>query len=73
MNQTPAVWVVRDERIHRALSKKRAGVVLAAALLCVMAAAEVLFLQYVAGPDSVAMMMAAEGVAGPSDSGDATR
>ena len=31
--------------------------------LCAMAAAEVLFLNYVAGPDSVAMMMAAEGVA----------
>ena len=38
---------------------------LAVALLCAMAAAEVLFLNYVAGPDSVAMMMAAEGVAVP--------
>jgi hypothetical protein len=43
--------------------KKRSGIMLAVALLCAMAAAEVLFLNYVAGPDSVAMMMAAEGVA----------
>ena len=31
-------------------------------LLCAMAAAEALFLHYVAGPDSVNLMMAAEGV-----------
>ena len=43
--------------------KKRPASCFLAVLLCVMTAAEVLFLNYVAGPDSVAMMMAAEGVA----------
>ncbi len=63
MNDMPIVWVVSDERMHSVRGKKRTGIMLAVALLCAMAAAEVLFLNYVAGPDSVAMMMAAEGVA----------
>ena len=63
MNDMPMVWVVSEERMHGVRSKKRTGIMLVAALLCVMAAAEVLFLNYVAGPDSVSMMMAAEGVA----------
>ena len=63
MNNMPTVWALSDERMYGVRSKKRAGIMLAVALLCAMAAAEVLFLNYVAGPDSVAMMMAAEGVA----------
>jgi hypothetical protein len=63
MNDMPMVWVVPHERLSGTRSKKRSGFMLAVALLCAMAAAEVLFLNYVAGPDSVAMMMAAEGVA----------
>jgi hypothetical protein len=63
MNDMPLVWAMSDEQVRRVRSKKRAGLLLVAALLCAMAAAEVLFLNYVAGPDSVAMMMAAEGVA----------
>jgi len=64
MNDMPIVWVIPNDRMCAVHSrKKRSGVMLAAALLCAMAAAEVLFLNYVAGPDSVAMMMAAEGVA----------
>lgn len=63
MNNMPTVWALSDEPIYGVRSKKRAGIMLAVALLCAMAAAEVLFLNYVAGPDSVAMMMAAEGVA----------
>jgi hypothetical protein len=62
MSQAPTAWVA-DERIYRVRDRKRTGFMLAVALVCVMAAAEVLFLNYVAGPDSVAMMMAAEGVA----------
>jgi hypothetical protein len=63
MNDMPLVWLVSDEQMHRVRRKKHKGLLLVAALLCAMAAAEVLFLNYVAGPDSVAMMMAAEGVA----------
>jgi hypothetical protein len=65
MNEMPMGWVLSDERMYGVRSKKRTGIMLAVALLCAMAAAEVLFLNYVAGPDSVAMMMAAEGVAVP--------
>jgi hypothetical protein len=63
MNDMPLAWAVSDEQMHRVRGKKQAGLLLVAALLGAMAAAEVLFLNYVAGPDSVAMMMAAEGVA----------
>jgi len=62
MNDMPIVWVVPDELLYSTRSKKRPGIMLVGALLCVVTAAEVLFLNYVAGPDSVAMMMAAEGV-----------
>jgi hypothetical protein len=63
MNDMPIVWVVSDEQMYGVRRKKRPGIMLLAVLLCVMTAAEVLFLNYVAGPDSMAMMMAAEGVA----------
>jgi hypothetical protein len=64
MNDMPIVWVVPNERMYAVRSrKKRTGLMLVAVLLCAMAAVEVLFLNYVAGPDSVSMMMAAEGVA----------
>jgi hypothetical protein len=63
MNDMPIVWVVPDEQMYGVRRKKRPGIILLVALLCVMTAAEVLFLNYIVGPDSVAMMMAAEGVA----------
>ncbi|HEY7580813.1 MAG TPA: hypothetical protein VH855_24745 [Acetobacteraceae bacterium] len=63
MSQAPTAWVAADAPIYRLRDRKRTGFMLAVGLVCVMAAAEVLFLNYVAGPDSVAMMMAAEGVA----------
>jgi len=62
MNDMPMVWVVPTERMYDVRNSKRPSVMLVVALLSAMAAAEVLFLNYVAGPDSVAMMMAAEGV-----------
>jgi hypothetical protein len=62
MSQAPTVWVMTDVRAHR-VRKQRTGMLIVAALLCLMAAAEVLFLNFVAGPDSVSLMMAAEGVA----------
>jgi hypothetical protein len=61
MSQAPTAWVMTEVREHR-VRKQRLGILLAAALLCLMATAEVLFLNFVAGPDSVALMMAAEGV-----------
>jgi hypothetical protein len=63
MNDMSTIWAVSDERTYGERNKKRKGIMLAVALLCAMAAAEVLFLNYVAGPESVSMMMAAEGVA----------
>ena len=45
-----------------AVGRQRSGIVLAIVLLCAMAAVEVLFLRYVAGPDSVNLISAAEGI-----------
>jgi hypothetical protein len=62
MNDMPLVWVIPNDRMYAVHSRrKRSGIMLAVALLCALAAAEVLFLNNGAGPDSVAMMMAAEG------------
>jgi hypothetical protein len=62
MSQAPTVWMLTDHRAQR-LRRQRVNMLLVAALLCVMTTAEVLFLNFVAGPDTVATMMAAEGVA----------
>ena len=62
MSEAPTTWVMTDVRAHRA-RRQRTGMLLGAALLCLMATAEVLFLNFVAGPDTVALMMSAEGVA----------
>jgi hypothetical protein len=50
---------------NAASSRERSGFMLAVALLCAMTVCEVLFLKYVAGPDSVAMIAAAEGITMP--------
>lgn len=62
MSLAPTAWVMTEVRAPR-VRRQRLGMLLAAALLCVMATAEVLFLNFVAGPDTVAAMMAAEAVA----------
>jgi hypothetical protein len=62
MSEAHTIWHDLDARRSHAASQQRSGMLLAVALLCVMAAAEVLFLRSVAGPDSVAMMQAAEGI-----------
>jgi hypothetical protein len=46
-------------------TRLRSGFLIAVGLLCTMAAAEVLFLRYVAGPDGVNMLSAAETIAPP--------
>jgi hypothetical protein len=62
MYQIPIV-VVPNEQIYAAPRRRRyGGILLAVVLLCAMAAAEVLFLTFVAGPDSVNMISAAEGI-----------
>jgi hypothetical protein len=62
MSDARTVWHTLDQRRSRAASRQRSGVLIAVALLCVMAAAEVLFLRFVAGPDSVNLISAAEGI-----------
>ena len=49
-------------RRRTAVRRKRASIALAIALVCAMAAAEVLFLVFVAGPDSVNLVVGAEGI-----------
>ena len=62
MSEARTIWHAMEARRSAAVSRAdRAGLLIAAALLCAMAAAEVLFLHYVAGPDSVNLLMAAEG------------
>jgi hypothetical protein len=62
MSGTHTVWHTLEQRRSRAANRERSGVMIAVALLCVMAAAEVLFLRFVAGPDSVNLISAAEGI-----------
>ena len=67
MSEAQTLW-------HEVRARQRAderqhwhGMALVAALLVAMTAAEVLFLTYVAGPETVDMISAAEGIATSSD------
>jgi hypothetical protein len=62
MSEARTIWHATEARRNAVVSRERSGLLIAAALLCAMAAAEVLFLHYVAGPDSVNLLTAAEGV-----------
>jgi hypothetical protein len=62
MSEAHTVWHTMQSRRTAAASRRRAGIGLTVCLLCAMAVAEVLFLRFVAGPDSVNLMVAAEGV-----------
>ena len=62
MSEAHTIWHDLEMRRSEAATQQRSDLLLAVALLCVMAAAEVLFLRYVAGPESVDMMQAAEGI-----------
>jgi hypothetical protein len=46
-------------------TRLRSGVLVAIGLLCAMTAAEVLFVRFVAGPDSVNMPAVADGIVPP--------
>ncbi len=65
MSEARAVWHGMEARRNSIRSRERTGLILLAALLVAMSVAEVLFLRFVAGPDSVNMMAAAEGVVPP--------
>jgi hypothetical protein len=62
MSEARTVWHMLEQRRATAASRHRSGVLLVAALLCAMAAAEVLFLRFVGGPDAVNLIAAAEGI-----------
>lgn len=62
MSDVRTIWHEMEMQRSQAAAKHRTGILIAAALLLTMAAAEVLFLRYAAGPDSVNLMAAAEGI-----------
>ena len=62
MSEARTVWHAMETRQKAVAGRDRTGLLIAAALLCTLAASEVLFLHFVAGPDSVNLLMAAEGV-----------
>ena len=62
MSQAQFVWRSLEERRRAAANREYVNIVLAACLLSVIAATEVLFLYHVAGPDTVNLLAAAEGI-----------
>ena len=65
MSEAQTVGHVIEARRSASANRQRAGFMLAVALLCASAAAEVVFLNFVAAPGSAEMMQQAEGVALP--------
>jgi hypothetical protein len=65
MSEARTVWHEMSVRRSRAANRQIPGLLIAAVLLGLMAVAEVAFLRYVAGPDSVNLISAAEGI--PTD------
>jgi len=68
MSEAQTIWhEVRARQRAQSAQRRWHGMAIAAALLIAMAAAEVLFLTYVAGPDTVQMITDAEGIAAHGD------
>jgi hypothetical protein len=65
MSEARTVGHVMEARQSASANHQRAGFILVVALLCVVAAAEVAFLNFVAAPGSAEMMQQAEGTALP--------
>ena len=65
MSEARTIWHAMEDRQNAAVSRRRWGLLLAVCLLCAAAAAEVLFLRVVAGPDAGNTMVMAEVVALP--------
>jgi len=67
MSEAQTLWHEVRARQRAGARQQWHGLALVAALLVAMTAAEVLFLAYVAGPETVDMISAAEGIATSSD------
>jgi hypothetical protein len=65
MSEARTVRHVMEARRSEFVNHQRASVMLAVVLLCVVAVAEVVFLNFVAAPGSAEMMQQAEGTALP--------
>jgi hypothetical protein len=65
MSEARTVWHVMETRRSASANRQRGGFMLVVALLCVVAASEVVFLNF-AVPGSAEMIQQAEGVALPS-------
>ena len=65
MSEARTVWHDLAERRAGARHERFAGYVLAATILVTMATAEVQFLRFFAGPDSVSLIQAADGFIAP--------
>ncbi len=65
MSEARTVWHALEQRRDAAASRRRAGLLLAICLVSAMAVAEVLFLRFVAGPGTIDLMAAADGIAAP--------
>jgi hypothetical protein len=62
MSEARTVWQDLDVRRSTTASRKRIGMLLVAGLLIGMCAAEVAFLSYVVGPDTINAVATAEGM-----------
>ena len=67
MSEAQTIWHETRTRQRARARQQWHGVAMIAALLVAMAAAEVLYLTYVAGPETVDMITAAEGMAASGD------
>jgi hypothetical protein len=61
MSEVHTVWHNLELRQKVAAKRQRSGVLLAAGLLIAMGAAEVAFLAYAVGPDTMDILTAAQG------------
>ncbi len=62
MSEARTVWGTRETRAVSAATREGIGVLLAICLFAGITVGEVLFLNFVAGPDSVNVLSAADGV-----------
>ena len=65
MSEARTVWHTMEARRSALAHRPHGGLLIAVCLLCAMAASEVLFLHFVAGPESMNMLSAAEGITPP--------
>ena len=61
MSEARTVWHDLQTRQRVTANRQRSGILVAAGLLIAMGAAEVLFLNFAVGPDTVDLLTAAQG------------